>query len=194
MAVNMSISALKNKITNAGGFQRENRFLVTINSDSFVIGNDNDNVNGGKKSYLARDVLFPNVSLITQADGLAGPGAGRTVPRALSYRGGIMITFPVFGDLAFVQGINDWMKKYLYIRGTNFWYTEFYDNSVKGANSTMTVDLLTVNGDIAGTYSFEEVFPVEISPIELSAIKTNTFMTLTVRFAFREYTFERTVP
>lgn len=191
MAVNMSIAALKNKITAAGGLQRENRFLVVINSDSFATGNDNDSANGGKKSYYAESVLFPNVSLITQSDGLAGPGPGRTVPRGLSYRGGVMITFPVFGDLEFLQGMNDWMKKYLYIREGNLWYTDFYEESVRGANSTMTVDLLSVNGEVTGTYSFEEVFPVEIAPIELSTAKNNSYMTITVRFAFREYSFEK---
>jgi hypothetical protein len=122
MATNMSIAALKNKITFAGGMQRDNRYLVTIYSDIFddTGANATDSSNGGKQSYYAENVLLPNVSLITQADGLAGPGSGRTVPRGLSYRGGVQITFPIFGDLKFLQGMNDWMKKALYIEKTIF--------------------------------------------------------------------------
>ncbi|NBO17540.1 MAG: hypothetical protein EBV07_01475, partial [Proteobacteria bacterium] len=88
MPINMSIAALKNKITLGGGMQRDNRYLVTIYSNIFdeTGANASDNTNGGKLSYYAENVLLPNVSLITQADGLAGPNSGRTVPRGLSYR------------------------------------------------------------------------------------------------------------
>jgi len=192
MAANMSISALKNKITAAGGFQRDNRYLVTIFSEIFdeTGANASDNENGGKKSYQAIDVLLPNVSLITQADGLAGPNSGRTVPRGLSYRGGVQITFPVFGDLKFLKGINDWMKKALYIRENNFWYTNFYNDSIKNANSYLNIELLDLNGNTKGVYKFEESFPVEVAPIQLSAKSTNSFLSVIVKFAFREYTFE----
>jgi hypothetical protein len=193
MAINMSIAALKNKISISGGMQRDNRYLVTIYSNIFddTGANAADSTNGGKQSYYAENVLLPNVSLITQADGLAGPSSGRTVPRGLSYRGGVQITFPIFGDLKFLQGMNDWMKKALYIRENNFWYTNFYSDAIKNANSYLTVDLLDLNGNKKGIYKFEEAFPVEIAPIQLSATKANGYMSVIIRFAFREYTFEQ---
>ena len=192
MPINMSIAALKNKISISGGMQRDNRYLVTIYSNIFddTGANAADSTNGGKQSYYAENVLLPNVSLITQADGLAGPSSGRTVPRGLSYRGGVQITFPIFGDLKFLQGMNDWMKKALYIRENNFWYTNFYSNTIKNANSYLTIDLLDLNGNKKGIYTFEEAFPVEIAPIQLSATKVNSYMSAIIRFAFREYTFE----
>ena len=116
MAVNNSIQTLKDKVTNNGGLQRNNRFIVYIDPNSgipdintFFRGMDQD---GAPQKYFAESVIFPDISLTTQADGLAGPGLGRTSPRGLSYSNGLMITFPVFGDLGLVNAMNSWIKSF----------------------------------------------------------------------------------
>lgn len=188
MPIDISISALKNKITASGGLQRSNRFLVTIKNDEYF-GMQNDSVDGSPLKYVAENVLLPNISMTTQADGLAGPGLGRTVVRGLSYRDGVMITFPVFGDLEFLDKINSWMKS-LYYQNTQtpfVWVSEYH--TTYATNSTLTIDLLDLNGNKSGTYNFTEVFPVEISPLQLNSTTTNEYLKLIVRFAFREYTF-----
>lgn len=194
MAIDMSIAALKQKITEAEGLQRSNRFLVTIDSELFEDGNE-DAADGSRKGYYAEEVLLPNISLTTQADGLAGPGAGRTVPKGLSYKGGVYITFPIFGDLIFLNSMNAWMKTLYYQNQGNpsVWVTNYYENTIQSASSKVTVDLLDVNGVTKGRYQFIEAFPVEIAPIRFSAKTRNDYATMIVRFAFREYTFTNTI-
>lgn len=190
MAIDISIKGLKDKVAEAGGLQRTNRFLVTINNQKFIseLGNNASN------QYMAETVLFPDIAVTTQADGLAGPGLGRTSPRGLSYTDGLMITFPIFGNLNFLNVMNKWIKSFYGIRTGGYalsgqtWVTEYYDSSVLG--SSITVDLLDLNGTQSGRYVFTETFPVELAPMQLSTMSNNEYLKLTVRFAFRNYTFE----
>jgi hypothetical protein len=188
MAIDLSISNLKNKITSSGGLQRSNRFLVTIRNNSYF-DLPNDNVDSTPRKYIAENVLFPNISMTTQADGLAGPGLGRTVVRGLSYKEGVIITFPVFGDLIFLEKINSWMKS-LYRQNTTtplVWISEYHTRYATG--SELVINLLDLNGNERGTYTFNEVYPVEISPIQLTSNTNNEYLKVIVRFAFRDYTF-----
>jgi len=190
MAIDISIKGLKDKVAEAGGLQRTNRFLVTINNQKFIseLGNNASN------QYMAETVLFPDIAVTTQADGLAGPGLGRTSPRGLSYTDGLMITFPIFGNLNFLNVMNKWIKSFYAIRAGGYalsgqtWVTDYYDSSVLG--SSITVDLLDLNGTQSGRYVFTETFPVELAPMQLSTMSNNEYLKLTVRFAFRNYTFE----
>ena len=188
MAIDLSISNLKNKITSSGGLQRSNRFLVTIRNNSYF-NLPNDNVDSTPRKYIAENVLFPNISMTTQADGLAGPGLGRTVVRGLSYKEGVIITFPVFGDLIFLEKINSWMKR-LYRQNTTtplVWISEYH--TTYATASELVINLLDLNGNERGTYTFNEVYPVEISPIQLTSNTNNEYLKVIVRFAFRDYTF-----
>ena len=188
MAIDLSISNLKNKITSSGGLQRSNRFLVTIRNNSYF-DLPNDSVDSTPRKYIAENVLFPNISMTTQADGLAGPGLGRTVVRGLSYKEGVIITFPVFGDLIFLEKINSWMKS-LYKQNPVVpfvWISEYHTTYATG--SELVINLLDLNGNERGTYIFNEVYPVEISPIQLTSNTNNEYLKVIVRFAFRDYTF-----
>jgi hypothetical protein len=190
MAIDISIKGLKDKVAEAGGLQRTNRFLVTINNQKFI----NELGNNASNQYMAETVLFPDIAVTTQADGLAGPGLGRTSPRGLSYTDGLMITFPIFGNLNFLNVMNKWIKSFYAIRVGGYalsgqtWVTDYYDSSVLG--SSINVDLLDLNGTVAGRYVFTETFPVELAPMQLSTMSNNEYLKLTVRFAFRNYTFE----
>lgn len=186
----ISIGALKNRIANNGGLQRSNRFLVTIkNSKYFPIG-ESIGSEGTPNSYIAENILLPVITMTTQADALAGPGLGRTVARGLAYRDGVLITFPVFGNLKLLENVNDWMKSIYYQNDGNIkvWVSDFYTNYAE--NSSIKVDILDLNGTITGTYTFQETYPVEIAPIQLSATSNNEYLKIIVRFAFREYNFK----
>jgi hypothetical protein len=186
----ISIGALKNRIANNGGLQRSNRFLVTIkNSKYFPIG-ESIGSEGTPNSYIAENILLPVITMTTQADALAGPGLGRTVARGLAYRDGVLITFPVFGNLKLLENVNDWMKSIYYQNDGNIkvWVSDFYRNYAE--NSSIKVDILDLNGTITGTYTFQETYPVEIAPIQLSATSNNEYLKIIVRFAFREYNFK----
>ena len=197
MPVNMSIASLKDKISAAGGLQRNNRFYVSFNGpvDPFIQrpGQSEDDT---PTQYIAETVLFPSVTMTTQADGLAGPGLGRTSPRGLYYKDGLLMTFPVFGNWQLVEGIETWIKSLYYQNSGSpqVWITEYYDTpqnfsqSIK--NSSLAVNVLDLNGDVKAIYNFTEVFPVEIVPLQLSTMTTNEYLKLTVRFAFRNYTLE----
>lgn len=197
MAVNMSISELKTKITAAGGLQRNNRFYVSINGPvaPFLSG-ANPTGDGTPAQYIAESIIFPNVTITTQADGLAGPSLGRTSPRGLFYKEGLLITFPVFGNWELVNGIETWMKSLYYQLSSspNVWVTEYYDTpetldlSIK--NSSLAVNVLDLNGETKAIYKFTEVFPVEIAPLQFSTMAVNEYLKMTVRFAFRNYTLE----
>jgi hypothetical protein len=187
--INTSISALKEKITASGGLQRANRFLIKFSGTVPTFFNGAPGGDGAPKSYIAETVLLPDVVLNTQADALSGPGLGRSQPRGLSYKDGVMVTFPVFGDYKLPQAFDDWMKE-LYSEnlsgsGAKTWITYFYDDVVK--KSEMTLDVLDLNGKVTATYRFYEIFPVEIAPIQFSSLNTNEYLKITVRFAFRKY-------
>jgi hypothetical protein len=98
-----------------------------------------------------------------------------------------------FGNLKFLNVMNRWIKSFYAIRNGAYalsgqtWVTDYYDNTVKG--SKITVDLLDLNGIAQGRYEFTEVFPVELAPMQLSTMSNNEYLKLTVRFAFRDYTF-----
>ncbi len=186
---NISISALKEKITDSGGLQRANRFLIKFIGDSvpgFFTGTSGSD--GAPNTYIAETVLLPDIVMNTQADGLAGPGLGRSQPRGISYKDGVLVTFPVFGNYKLPQAFDKWMKN-LYSEntgeGAKTWVTGFYDTTVK--NSQMTLDVLDLNGKAIATYRFYEIFPVEIAPIQFSSLNTNEYLKITVRFAFRKY-------
>jgi hypothetical protein len=185
----ISISALKEKITASGGLQRANRFLIKFAGDyipSFFTGSLGQD--GTPKTYIAETVLLPDIVINTQADGLAGPGLGRSQPRGISYKDGVLITFPVFGDYRLPQAFDSWMKNLYYQNpgsGARAWITEYYDTSVK--DNQMTLDVLDLNGNATATYKFYEIFPVEIAPIQFSSLNTNEYLKITVRFAFRKY-------
>lgn len=189
---NISISALKEKITASGGLQRANRFLIKFNGlsgDWGAILNAPASGDGAPNTYIAETVLLPDIVLNTQADALSGPGLGRSQPRGLSYKDGVLITFPVFGNYKLPQAFDKWMKN-LYNEnttgeGAKTWITGFYDSTVK--SNQMTLDVLDLNGKAIATYKFYEIFPVEISPIQFSSLNTNEYLKITVRFAFRKY-------
>lgn len=187
---NTSISALKEKITASGGLQRANRFLIKFNGDSLPsLFNASPGGDGAPNTYIAETVLLPDIVMNTQADGLAGPGLGRSQPRGISYKDGVLVTFPVFGDYKLPQAFDTWMKN-LYsenetTQGAQTWITGYYDSVVK--SNQMTLDVLDLNGKAIATYRFYEIFPVEIAPIQFSSLNTNEYLKITVRFAFRKY-------
>lgn len=195
MPVNMSIASLKDKISAAGGLQRNNRFYVKINGPVAPFINENT-TDGTPTQYIAESILFPSVTMTTQADGLAGPGLGRTSPRGLYYKDGLLITFPVFGNWQLVEGIETWIKSLYYQNPSlpKVWITEYYDTpenlNQSILNSSLNVNVLDLNGDTKAVYNFTEVFPVEIVPLQFSTLATNEYLKLTVRFAFRNYTLE----
>jgi hypothetical protein len=187
--IDISISALKEKITASGGLQRANRFLIKFAGDG-VPGffTASPGADGTPKTYIAETVLLPYIVMNTQADGLAGPGLGRSQPRGISYKDGVLVTFPVFGDYRLPQAFDNWMKNLYYQNpstGAKVWVTEYYSNSVK--TNEMTLDVLDLNGIATATYRFYEIFPVEIAPIQFSSLNTNEYLKITVRFAFRNY-------
>lgn len=190
--IDTSISALKEKITASGGLQRANRFLIKFNGLSenlAVFFNATDGGDNTPKTYIAETVLLPDVVMNTQADSLSGPGLGRSQPRGLSYKDGVLVTFPVFGDYKLPKAFDTWMKtlyqENLTNDGARTWITEYYDDVVK--SNQMTLDVLDLNGNITATYRFYEIFPVEIAPIQFSSLNTNEYLKITVRFAFRKY-------
>lgn len=187
--IDTSISALKEKITASGGLQRANRFLIKFAGDSIPgFFTASPGADGTPKTYIAETVLLPDIVMNTQADGLAGPGLGRSQPRGISYKDGVLVTFPVFGDYKLPQAFDSWMKNLYYQNpgsGAKAWVTEYYSNSVK--TNEMTLDVLDLNGIATATYRFYEIFPVEIAPIQLSSLNTNEYLKIMVRFAFRKY-------
>ncbi len=190
--INTSISSLKEKITSSGGLQRANRFLVTFTNNNlssipnfFTEGIGND---GAPNSYIAETVLLPDVVMNTQADALSGPGLGRSQPRGLSYKDGVLITFPIFGDYKLPQAFDNWMKELYrenFDAGARTWITYYYDDVIK--HNEMQLKVLDLNGKITATYTFYEIFPVEIAPIQFSSLANNEYLKITVRFAFRKY-------
>lgn len=189
MAIDMSITSLKNKITAAGGLQRSNRFYVKIDGPVAPF-NVEPNDNETPTQYIAETVLLPVVTMTTQSDGLAGPGLGRTVPRGLFYKDGILMTFPVFGNWELVKGLDNWLR-YMYGQPTssNVWVTQYYKSSdIAPVFGQVQVTALDLTGTTKAIYTFNEAYPIEIAPIQFSSLESNKTLSIQVRFLFREYT------
>ena len=191
MPIDLSVSSLKTKISNAGGLQRNNKFYIELynnNADLSILKTNNVDNDGTQKGYYAEDVVFPNISMTTQADNLSGPGFGRLVPRGMFYREGLIITFPVMGDWNIVKDIDKWMKSmYYYTEGNpSVWVTEYYNEVAQ--NGKLKVYALDLNGNTKATYEFFEAYPIEMVPLRFSHIATNEYLKIQARFLFREYT------
>ena len=191
MAYNMSIAALKTKVVTNGGFQRNNRFMVTINGPTNISAFTSATGTDGPPKYIAETVLLPNITVLTQADSISGPGLGRTSPRGLAFKDGVLITFPEFGNWELLKGIDTWMNK-LYYQASNqnarSWITALYQgNDVNISTYSLKVEALDINGNTKATYTFSETYQVELFPLQFSSQTTNEILKTTVRFAFRNY-------
>ena len=194
MAINTSISAFKSKVVNAGGFQRNNRFYVRLIVPPNLISllPETTDADGAPTAYIAETVILPSIIMTTQSDSLSGPGVGRTSPRGVTYKDGIMVTFPVFGNWKIVNAMNQWVRNLYYpLEGTNGWVTNYYnggnDDDIPGCELEVTA--LDINGVPSYRYNFTEVFPVELFPLQFSSLASNEILKFTVRFAFRSYSF-----
>lgn len=197
MAVDTSISSLKSKVVAAGGFQRNNRFTVSFtnvpNNPSLTVLTQT--TSDQTSVFLAESVLLPNITVLTQADSLSGPGLGRTSPRSITYRDGVVITFPVLGDWELPKALNEWVRV-MFPQATTQpfgWITPYYAGNGNTTNlnidqCSMQIKALDLNGNISATYTFKEVFPVEIFPLQFAAPASNEILKITARFAFRTYT------
>lgn len=192
MAVNMAIQDLKSKITAAGGLQRSNRFYVEIIGPvaPFNLPTDTGTT---PTQYIAETVILPDVSMTTQADALTGPGLGRTVPRGIFYKEGILLTFPVFQNWSLVTGLENWLRRMYYpVGGNGTWVTQYYD-ALESSNYKLIVSALDLNGNVRAKYTFKEAYPIEIAPIQFSSMQPNEYLKITTRFIFRSYDYE-TIP
>lgn len=189
----MTIQDLKNKVSSAGGLQRSNRYYIEINGPVAPFDTITD-ASSTPTQYIAETVLFPNITMTLQADGLAGPGLGRQVPRGKFYKDGLLITFPVFQNWNLVKGLENWLEKMYYqVGGDGTWVTEYY-NSNNLNTCQLKVISLDMKGNKTATYVFKEAYPIEIAPLQFSALETNNYLKIMVRFYFRDYNFNVTPP
>lgn len=190
MTIDTSISAFKTKVVTNGGFQRNNRFYVKLTVPDTIenILGSSPASDGTPMAYMAESVILPSIIMTTQSDSLSGPGVGRTSPRGVTYKDGVMITFPVFGNWKLVTAMNQWMRNLYYpFEGNQGWVTEYYNSFIP--DCALQIAALDINGEPSYYYNFTEVFPVEIFPLQFSSLASNEILKLTVRFAFRTYTF-----
>lgn len=194
MAINTSISAFKEKVVNGGGFQRNNRFYVqlTVPPNLEALLSNSTGSDGTPIQYIAETVILPSIIMTTQSDSLSGPGVGRTSPRGVTYKDGVMITFPVFKNWTLVNAMNQWVRNMYYpFDGTGGWITNYYNNGNGDdiPSCGLQITALDINGEPTYHYNFTEVFPVELFPLQFSSLASNEILKFTVRFAFRDYSF-----
>jgi hypothetical protein len=186
MATNNSITYIKDFFDRHNGLQRSNRFTVSfINLPQSLQPPDNTEINPISVTIGAR-------AIDGVADGLAGYGAGRTVPRSQKFPQGLMMSFPITTDHFITSFFDRWFNS-LYSGGrqrgnlSQAFQVGFYDELV--ANTQMKVSLLDLNGDPTYTFTFFEIYPVETLPIELSMLKQNEYSVYSVLMLFRDFTF-----
>jgi hypothetical protein len=172
-----TIEVLKTTISNSGGLQRSNRYSV-----GWTVGQTSETIPlyPVAISFGARAVDYIH-------DGLPGYGFGRMVPKSSKFVGGVVMSLPVFQNQEPFKRINDYFD-YLYAsykpnNSTQAFRVQYYDDSVK--NSTLTVNLLDLNGALKNKIDFTEAYPVECMPFELSA-KSDQFLTYQVVFNYRQ--------
>jgi hypothetical protein len=182
---NNSILSIKDFFDRHNGLQRNNRFSLSfINLPPGLPQIDNKDINPLALNFGVR-------AIDTIADGLAGYGPGRTIPRSQKFPQGVLITFPVTNDNFIPLFFNAWFNR-IYSGGrqrgsfdTTF-KLEYYDTVV--ANTSMKIGLLNPNGDTNITYTFYEIFPLECLPFEMTMLKTNDYTTYSVLMNFRDFT------
>lgn len=183
---NNSILAIKDFFDRHNGLQRSNRFSLSFLNlpRSLPQLNDND-INPIAVTIGAR-------AIDSVADGLAGYGGGRTIPRSQKFPQGILLSFPVTNDNFIPLFFDKWFNA-IYSGGRqrggfrNAFQLEYYDNIV--ANTSMKLSLLDPNGNPNTTYTFYEIFPLETLTTELNMLKTNDYLTYSVLINFRDFVY-----
>jgi hypothetical protein len=193
---NNSILSIKDFFDRHNGLQRSNRFTLSFsNLPASLPTISNNDLNPLAITIGAR-------AIDGVADGLAGYGPGRTIPRSQKFPQGILLTFPVTNDNFITLFFNSWFNL-IYSGGrqspkasstnnarnaTRFPYqVQFYDDII--AQTQMKISLLDPNGNPNVSYNFFEVYPVECLPIELNMLKSNDYSTYTVLMLFRDFNF-----
>ena len=187
MANTNSIIEIKEFFQRHGGMQRSNRFNL-----SFV------NLPAALPKIPLNDFKISAATIGARAidgaaDGLAGYGPGRTIPRSQKFPQGILLTFPVTNDNFIMDFYDKWFNT-IYSGGrqrngdyATAFQVAFYDEIV--APVQMKIDLLDLNGNINRTYTFYEVYPIEALPIELSMMEPNKIALYQVLMFYRDFTF-----
>jgi len=186
MANTNSIINIKDFFDRHNGLQRSNRFSLSFNNlPSYLQVPDNTEINPINVTIGAR-------AIDGVADGLAGYGPGRTVPRSQKFPEGVLITFPVTNDHFITKFFDNWFNT-IYSGGrqrgnlTSAFQVAFYDDII--SNTQMQISMLDLNGEPNVTFTFYEIYPVESLPIPLSMLKNNEYTTYTVLMLFRDFTF-----
>lgn len=181
---NNSILTIKDFFDRHNGLQRSNRFSLSfVNLPEGVPAIPNEDLNPIAITIGAR-------AIDTIADGLAGYGPGRTIPRSQKFPQGLLMTFPITNDNFITKFFNSWFNR-IYSGGRQLgnlntaFRLEYYDTIV--ANTQMKISLLDPNGNPNITYTFYEVFPLECLPIDLNMLKTNEYSTYTALMFFRDF-------
>lgn len=185
---NNSIISIKDYFDRHKGLQRTNRFSLSFtNLPSGLLPLTNQDVNPLAVTIGAR-------AIDTVADGLAGYGLGRIIPRSQKFPQGVLITFAVTNDNFIPLFFDSWFNR-IYSGGRQrgglgtAFELAFYDDIV--ANTSMKVSLLDPNGNPNTTYTFFEIFPLETLTTELNMLEPNKYLTYTVLMQFRDYTYKQ---
>lgn len=185
-----SIIGIKDFFNRHKGLQRTNRFSLSfINLPPGLLPLANQDVNPLSVTIGAR-------AIDTVADGLAGYGIGRVIPRSQKFPQGVLLTFAVTNDNFIPLFFDSWFNT-IYSGGrqrgdlSGAFELGFYDTLV--ANTSMKISLLDPNGNPNTTYTFFEIFPLECLPLELSMFKANEYLTYTVLMNFRDFTYKQGV-
>lgn len=185
-----SIINIKEFINRHSGLQRPNRYSVQFNNlPEQLQPPDPSDIKVGSVTIGAR-------AIDGIADGLAGYGAGRTIPRSQKFPQGILLTFPVTNDHFITSFFDRWFNA-LYSGGrqrgnlATAFQVGFYDQLV--SQTQMVVNLLDLNGNPNATFTFYEIYPIETLPIELAMAKNNEFSTYSVLLLYRDFTFTKRI-
>jgi hypothetical protein len=184
---NNSILTIKDFFDRHNGLQRSNRFSLSfINLPSSLPQIPPQDFNPLAVTIGAR-------AIDGIADGLAGYGPGRTIPRSQKFPQGVLMTFPVTNDHMITEFFDTWFNA-IYAGGrqrgdlATAFQLAFYDDLI--AQTQMKVSLLDPNGNPNATYTFYEIYPIECLPVDLNMMKTNEYTTYTVLMMFRDFTFK----
>lgn len=113
-------------------------------------------------------------------DYILGNAPATKVPYRPTYTGGLNLTFRCDPAMKIHTYFNDW-HKLIYTDSCEF---EYFDDYV----GTVLIWTEGRDGQLGAMVTINQAYPVTINPIDLGYDNNNTFATLTIEMAYRDWT------
>jgi hypothetical protein len=156
----------------AGGFQRVNRFQVTV----------------GGQQFWAAQCQIPQQYIVWYPEYFSPSGPSLDIPIRREYDDRFLIDFIVEGDWKVRRYFEQWYDRMFTPITSTLSNTVQYKNTPANLKD-IKVEAVNDKGEVKATFTLYEAYPQLILPSQFSDDIPNQYLTLTVDFGYRYYRF-----